>query len=115
MHSDFALELDRVEKRFKKKKNEYVNALKAVSLTVRQGEVVGILGPNGSGKSTLVRVISTLIMPDAGRCARLRRRCRCTHPRAVQRIDEPGQRRGELLQKALGVSRTCSTARSSTA
>jgi ABC-2 type transport system ATP-binding protein len=35
-------------------------------LTVRRGEGVGILGPNGSGKSTLVRVISTLVVPDAG-------------------------------------------------
>ncbi len=31
-----------------------------------KGEVVGILGPNGSGKSTLVRVLSTLVLPDAG-------------------------------------------------
>ena len=66
MHTEFALELDRVGKRFKKKRNEYVNALNAVSLDVRKGEVVGILGPNGSGKSTLVRVISTLTLPDAG-------------------------------------------------
>jgi len=33
---------------------------------VDKGEVVGILGPNGSGKSTLVRVLSTLVLPDAG-------------------------------------------------
>ncbi|MEW6638787.1 MAG: ABC transporter ATP-binding protein, partial [Actinomycetota bacterium] len=38
----------------------------SVSLSVGRGEVVGILGPNGSGKSTLVRVISTLVLPDAG-------------------------------------------------
>src|SRR5215204_7627642 len=66
MQPEFALELDRVEKRFKKKKNQYVNALNSISLTVRRGEVVGILGPNGSGKSTLVRIMSTLILPDAG-------------------------------------------------
>jgi len=61
-----ALELTNIEKRFKKKRNEYATALKSVSLTVERGEVVGILGPNGSGKSTLIRVISTLTLPDAG-------------------------------------------------
>lgn len=61
-----ALELTGVEKKFKKKRNEYSYALKGVSLSVNRGEVVGILGPNGSGKSTLVRVISTLTLPDAG-------------------------------------------------
>lgn len=64
--SAHALELTGIEKRFKKKRGEYSYALKGVSLTVNRGEVVGILGPNGSGKSTLVRVISTLILPDAG-------------------------------------------------
>ena len=63
---EHALELHDVEKRFKKKRNEYSYALKGVSLSVKRGEVVGILGPNGSGKSTLVRVISTLTLPDAG-------------------------------------------------
>lgn len=61
-----ALVLTNIEKKFKKKRNEYAYALKGVSLTVHRGEVVGILGPNGSGKSTLVRVISTLTLPDAG-------------------------------------------------
>ncbi|HEV2072686.1 MAG TPA: ABC transporter ATP-binding protein, partial [Thermomicrobiales bacterium] len=62
----YALELHDVEKRFKKKRNDYSYALKGVSLSVTRGEVVGILGPNGSGKSTLVRVVSTLTVPDAG-------------------------------------------------
>jgi len=61
-----ALEMRDVRKKFKKKRNEYSDALKGVSLTVKRGEVVGILGPNGSGKSTLVRVISTLTLPDGG-------------------------------------------------
>ncbi|HLF77128.1 MAG TPA: ABC transporter ATP-binding protein [Dehalococcoidia bacterium] len=37
-----------------------------VSFEVRRGEVYGVLGANGSGKSTLVRMISTLLLPDAG-------------------------------------------------
>lgn len=61
-----ALELRNIEKRFKKGRNSYTHALKSVSLTLKRGEVIGILGPNGSGKSTLVRVISTLTLPDAG-------------------------------------------------
>ncbi len=62
----YALELRNIEKRFRKGRKEYSQALKSVSLTLNRGEVVGILGPNGSGKSTLVRVISTLTLPDAG-------------------------------------------------
>jgi oleandomycin transport system ATP-binding protein len=41
-------------------------ALDGVDLSVRRGTVMGVLGPNGSGKTTLVRVLSTLIKPDAG-------------------------------------------------
>jgi oleandomycin transport system ATP-binding protein len=41
-------------------------ALDGVDLDVRQGTVLGVLGPNGAGKTTLVRVLSTLVRPDAG-------------------------------------------------
>ena len=61
-----ALELRNIEKKFKKGRNGFSHALNSVSLTLKRGEVVGILGPNGSGKSTLVRVVSTLTLPDAG-------------------------------------------------
>jgi ABC-type polar amino acid transport system ATPase subunit len=37
-----------------------------VSLTIRQGEVVGVIGPSGSGKSTLLRCINHLEVPDEG-------------------------------------------------
>lgn len=43
-----------------------VVAVDDVSLTIRRGEIFGILGPNGSGKSTLIRCISTLLVPDSG-------------------------------------------------
>lgn len=36
------------------------------SLTVAEGEIVGLLGPSGSGKSTLLRVIAGLLVPDSG-------------------------------------------------
>jgi ABC-2 type transport system ATP-binding protein len=41
-------------------------AVDHVDLTVRRGEIFGVLGVNGSGKSTLIRLISTLLLPDAG-------------------------------------------------
>jgi len=42
-------------------------AVDNVSLTVDPGEIFGVLGANGSGKSTLIRLVSTLLLPDAGR------------------------------------------------
>ena len=42
-------------------------ALNAVSFDVRPAELFGLLGPNGSGKTTLFRILSTLMVPTAGR------------------------------------------------
>jgi ABC-2 type transport system ATP-binding protein len=42
-------------------------ALAGVDLEVPEGMVFGLLGPNGAGKTTLVRVLATLLEPDAGR------------------------------------------------
>ena len=44
-----------------------VQALRNVTLTVKEGEVLGLLGPNGSGKSTFINVVSGHYRPDAGR------------------------------------------------
>jgi ABC-type multidrug transport system ATPase subunit len=42
-------------------------ALAGVDLDVEEATVFGLLGPNGAGKTTLVRVLTTLLAPDAGR------------------------------------------------
>jgi ABC-2 type transport system ATP-binding protein len=44
-----------------------VKALAGLDLTVDEGSVLGLLGPNGAGKTTTVRILSTLLRPDAGR------------------------------------------------
>lgn len=41
-------------------------ALTSVDLSVETGTILGVLGPNGAGKTTAVRILSTLIKPDAG-------------------------------------------------
>ena len=43
-------------------------ALDNVSLSVKRGEVVGIIGRNGCGKSTLLRIIAGIFSPDQGNC-----------------------------------------------
>ena len=43
-----------------------VRALKALDLTVRRGEVFGLLGPNGSGKTTTIKLLLGLLFPTSG-------------------------------------------------
>ncbi|MDQ1672279.1 MAG: daunorubicin/doxorubicin transport system ATP-binding protein [Frankiaceae bacterium] len=43
-----------------------VRAVRGVDLAVRRGSVYGVLGPNGAGKTTTIRMLATLIAPDAG-------------------------------------------------
>ncbi len=43
-----------------------VTALDGLDLAVPEGTVLGLLGPNGAGKTTAVRILTTLLEPDAG-------------------------------------------------
>ncbi|MGQ0624102.1 MAG: ATP-binding cassette domain-containing protein [Sporichthyaceae bacterium] len=48
------------------KRYKTVSALDGLDLSVAEGTVVALLGPNGAGKTTAVRVLATLLTPDAG-------------------------------------------------
>ncbi|HUA90101.1 MAG TPA: ATP-binding cassette domain-containing protein, partial [Steroidobacteraceae bacterium] len=43
-----------------------VAAVREVSLTAADGRITGLLGPNGAGKSTTLRLLYTVLRPDAG-------------------------------------------------
>ncbi len=60
-HADVAITVRGLIKSFGE-----VRALGGVDLDVATGTVLGLLGPNGAGKTTLVRVLTTLLAPDAG-------------------------------------------------
>jgi ABC-2 type transport system ATP-binding protein len=66
-------------------KSETVEAVRGISLDVRQGEIFGFLGPNGAGKSTTLRILSTLLAPDAGTLTIAGHDVR-TRPREVRRV-----------------------------
>jgi len=59
--SDLVIEAEGLVKRF-----GATAALDGVDLAVPRGTVLGVLGPNGAGKTTAVRILSTLLVPDAG-------------------------------------------------
>ncbi|MDH6583566.1 ABC-2 type transport system ATP-binding protein [Streptomyces sp. SAI-133] len=61
MTSTYAVLSEGLEKRFGE-----VRALRGLDLAVAPGTVCGILGPNGAGKTTAVRLLTTLLRPDAG-------------------------------------------------
>ena len=59
--STLAIEASGLEKSFGNSR-----AVCGVDLAVRRGSVYGILGPNGAGKTTTIRILATLVRPDAG-------------------------------------------------
>jgi putative ABC transport system ATP-binding protein len=63
--ADAVLQIEDVTKTYPS--NPPVTALRGVSFTIAQGELVGIVGPSGSGKSTLLHVLGTLDRPTFGR------------------------------------------------
>jgi sodium transport system ATP-binding protein len=59
--SPAAVKVDRLQKALGKNK-----VLRGISLEAGSGEIFGLLGPNGAGKTTTLRIICTLLAPDAG-------------------------------------------------
>jgi ABC-2 type transport system ATP-binding protein len=61
-----AITAEGLVKIYKTRKHE-VRALDGLDLSVAEGTILGLLGPNGAGKTTTVRILTTLLRPDAGR------------------------------------------------
>src|SRR5215208_3710295 len=61
MLDELAIDARGIHKSFGK-----VQALAGVDLAAETGSVLGLLGPNGAGKTTMVRILTTLLHPDAG-------------------------------------------------
>ncbi|WP_037886074.1 daunorubicin resistance protein DrrA family ABC transporter ATP-binding protein [Streptomyces sp. NRRL S-646] len=122
MTSTYAVLSEGLEKRFGE-----VHAVRGLDLAVAEGTVCGVLGPNGAGKTTAVRLLTTLLRPDAGSAriaghdlvrepAAVRRRIGVTGQYAsvdgdltgrenlqlfarLHRVRAPGQRADELLER----------------
>lgn len=59
--SDYAIHIKELEKKYGE-----VHALKGINLSVRPGELFGLIGPDGAGKTSLIRILGTLILGDGG-------------------------------------------------
>ncbi|MEU1592517.1 ATP-binding cassette domain-containing protein [Streptomyces sp. NPDC005708] len=79
MTTTYAVLSEGLEKRF-----GTVHAVRGLDLAVARGTVCGLLGPNGAGKTTAVRLLTTLLRPDAG-SARIAGHDLVREPEAVRR------------------------------
>ena len=97
-------------------------ALDGVDLRVERGRVLGVLGPNGAGKTTAVRILATLLQPDAGTAAvggydvvkdagKVREQIGLTGQYASVDEDLSGRRNLVMIGRLLGLSRPQARAR----
>jgi len=66
--TEITVQVEGLKRQFDSKEGK-VTALDGVNLQVRKGEIFGVLGPNGAGKTTIIRILSTLLLPSAGKAA----------------------------------------------
>jgi len=106
------------------KKYGTTTALDGVDLTVPTGTVLGVLGPNGAGKTTAVRILGTLLRPDAGHATvggydvvreapRVREIIGLTGQYASVDEDMSGRRNLVMIGRLLGLPRLQAKARAS--
>ena len=62
MNKSTAIEITNLVKQFSGEK-----ALNDLSISVKQGELFGLIGPDGAGKTTLMRIICGLLLPASGK------------------------------------------------
>jgi ABC-2 type transport system ATP-binding protein len=97
-------------------------ALNGVDLEIQTGQVLGLLGPNGAGKTTTVRILTTLLKPDAGRAfvaghdaiadpASVRRQIGLSGQYAAVDENLTGFENLYMVARLYGMSRTASRAR----
>src|ERR687890_1225971 len=116
-HAPLAIEATGLAKSFGK-----TLAVDGVDLAVPAGSIYAVLGPNGAGKTTVIRMLATLIPPDAGTARVLGHDIR-THGDAVRGLvsltgqlasvdeDLTGRENLILLGRLLGLSRAAARAR----
>ena len=117
-HNDLAIDVRGLVKNFGDKR-----AIDGVDLSVDRGAIYGVLGPNGAGKTTTVRILATLLQPDAGdvhvlgydlktRAHNIRERICLTGQFASVDEDLTGRENLVLLSLLLGMKRSVAITRS---
>ena len=96
--SDAVLEISGLETYYGK-----IHALRGISLTVRQGQIVTILGANGAGKSTTLKTVSGLIRAAAGRITFMGREITNEAPHHIVRMGLIHAPEGRRIFKGLTV------------
>ena len=66
MTADLAIRTEDLRKTYKSSRGD-VPAVRGINLSVQSGQFFGLLGPNGAGKSTTIGMLTTLVLPTAGR------------------------------------------------
>jgi len=75
----------------------YVEALKNVSFSVNDSEIIGYIGPNGAGKSTTIKILSGILVPTSGNCSVFGKRPWDNRIEHVRRIGVVFGQRSQLM------------------